>query len=231
LTGHEAIANSWSNAMGMGIEKAELETITSQDYGNFAIKEGRYRLFASGDNLIDHGKYFVSWEKEGNEWKLAKDIWNSGNPAIPRAVENDTIWIVTTKVKPRNSDRMMEFVMNYYLHPITEYFPSEKVKSRFFRDEEPDKDGDILYHYLFDPYSGRDIYFIRPVLIRKYEDAKVGSLLRKFSEPIVNQTQIMAVQLPWWLLSFGKYLYTMNHLNAEYLIKDFMKACKIIHIN
>jgi len=121
--------------------------------------------------------------------------------------------------------------MNYYLHAITEYFPSEKVKSRFFRDEEPDKDGDILYHYLFDPYSVRDLYFIRPVLIRKYEDAKVGSLLRKFSESIVNQTQIIAVQLPWWLLSFGKYLYTMNHLNAEYLIKDFMKACKIIHIN
>lgn len=197
VTGHEAIASFWSGTMGMGIEKAELETVTAQAYGNFAIEEGRYRLFAPGDNLIDHGKYFVSWEKEGNEWKLDKDIWNSSNPAIPRAMENDTIWIVTTKVKPVNSDRLMEFVMNYYLPAIKEYFPAEKAKSRFFKDVEPDKDGDILYHYLVDPYSFKDTYFIKPVLIKKYEEAKVDSLLQEFSKIIVEQTQLKAVQLPW----------------------------------
>jgi hypothetical protein len=33
--------------MNAGIKKAFLETVTAESYGNIAIEEGRYRLWAS----------------------------------------------------------------------------------------------------------------------------------------------------------------------------------------
>jgi len=197
VTGHEAIATFWEGAMSMGIEKTELETITAEGYGDFAIEEGRYRLFAPGDIMIDHGKYFVTWKKQADEWKLDKDIWNTTNPTIPRAMENDTIWIVTSRVKPENFDRMMDFAMNY-IHPaFEEYFPGIEAKTRFFRDLNPDKDGYLLVHYLVDPYSSSDIHNVKPILEKKYDAEEVERLMKEFSEIIVDQKGAFAVQLDW----------------------------------
>lgn len=197
LTGHEAIASFWSGAMSMGVEKALLETITAEGYGDFAIEEGRYKLFAPGDILIDQGKYFVTWEKQGNEWKLAKDIWNTNNAAIPRAMENDTILIATSRIKPENFDRLMDFSMNYFYPAFEEYFPEDKAKSRFFQNLNPDKDGYIIIHYFVDPYSIMDTHSVMPVLSKKYDKEEVERLMQEFSEIIVDQTQTLAVQLAW----------------------------------
>jgi len=82
VSGNEMIATYWKGAMGMGVEKVILETITAEGYGSFAIEDGRYKLFAPGDIMIDHGKYFVTWEKQADGWKLDKDIWNTTNPSI-----------------------------------------------------------------------------------------------------------------------------------------------------
>ena len=197
LTGHETIEAFWGGALSMGVEKVLLETITAEGYGNFAIEEGSYKLFAPGDVLIDQGKYFVTWEKQANEWKLVKDIWNTNNPAIPRAMENDTIFIVTSKIKPENFDRLMDFSMNYFHPAFEENFPEEKAKSRFFKNPDPDEDGYIIVHYYVDPYSVNDTHFVKPVLSKKYDEEEVERLMQEFSEIIVDQTSTLAVQLAW----------------------------------
>ncbi len=197
IEGQEAIEGFWNAAMNMGIKKAHLETVTAEGYGDFAIEEGRYKLYAPGDIMIDHGKYFVTWKKQGNEWKLAKDMWNTNNPAIPRAMENDTILIATSKIKPENFDRMMDFAMNYFHPAFEEYFPEVKAKTRFFRNLNPDKDGYIIVHYLVDPYSITENHDVRPILSKKYDEEEVERLMQEFSEIIVDQTQTLAVQQAW----------------------------------
>ncbi|GAF78655.1 unnamed protein product, partial [marine sediment metagenome] len=61
-----------------------------ESYGNFAIEEGRYTLYAEGDQIADQGKYIVTWKKEDGQWKLHRDIWNTSNPA-PMSSKNEKI--------------------------------------------------------------------------------------------------------------------------------------------
>jgi uncharacterized protein (TIGR02246 family) len=82
IEGQKAIEDFWSAViMNAGIKKAFLETVTAESYGNIAIEEGRYRLYAEGDQMVDQGKYIVTWEKEDGKWKLHRDIWNTSIPA------------------------------------------------------------------------------------------------------------------------------------------------------
>ncbi|MEN8187294.1 MAG: DUF4440 domain-containing protein [Bacteroidota bacterium] len=81
IKGQKAIEGFWGGVMDMGIKKAHLETVTAESYGDFAIEEGRYKLYAEGDQMADQGKYIVTWKKEDGQWKLDRDIWNTSNPA------------------------------------------------------------------------------------------------------------------------------------------------------
>lgn len=85
VEGQEAIETFWKGAIGMGVAKAELETVEAKASGNMAVEEGRYQLFTKDGQMIDHGKYVVNWEKVGGVWKLQKDIWNTNigdNPIV-----------------------------------------------------------------------------------------------------------------------------------------------------
>jgi ketosteroid isomerase-like protein len=82
IEGHDAINKFWGGAMSMGVKKAVLETTSATGYGNIAIEEGKYSLYADKDQVIDEGKYIVTWEKINGEWKLKRDIWNTNHPSI-----------------------------------------------------------------------------------------------------------------------------------------------------
>jgi uncharacterized protein (TIGR02246 family) len=197
VSGHESIASFWEGAMSMGVEKVILETNTAEAYGNLAIEEGRYKLFAPGDKLIDHGKYMVTWEKQSDGWKLVNDIWNTSNPAIPRAMENDTIAIATSKIKPENFNKLMDFTNNYFLPAFEQYFPEAKSKSRLIKNLDPDENGYIIVHYFIDPYSVKDTHSVRQVLSKKYNEEEVEKLMQEFSDLIIDQTMTIAVQQAW----------------------------------
>jgi uncharacterized protein (TIGR02246 family) len=79
VSGPRAIQEFWQAVMGMGIKEATLETVELEAHGDTAHEVGRYRL--SGDaGPLDHGKYIVIWKREGGQWKLRRDIWNSSVP-------------------------------------------------------------------------------------------------------------------------------------------------------
>jgi ketosteroid isomerase-like protein len=67
--------------MGMGIAEATLKTIELEAHGDTANEIGAYTLRAGDGGVLDQGKYVVIWKREGGQWKLHRDIWNSSLPA------------------------------------------------------------------------------------------------------------------------------------------------------
>lgn len=51
------------------------ETVT--EVGTFEMGDGK--------NTIDKGKYMVVWKKDGDKWKMFRDIWNSDNAPVSHA--------------------------------------------------------------------------------------------------------------------------------------------------
>ena len=81
ITGTQAIQDFWQGVMDMGIKSAKLETIEVDGMGKTAYEVGKYQLFAEGDQMLDQGKYIVTWKQVEGEWKLHRDIWNTSMPA------------------------------------------------------------------------------------------------------------------------------------------------------
>lgn len=67
----------WQGAMDMGIKTLTITTDEVFDYGDSAVEVGRYALAAAGGHPVDNGKCIILWQREGGEWRLARDIWNS----------------------------------------------------------------------------------------------------------------------------------------------------------
>ena len=65
----------------MGVPKLQLDTIQVEERGDAAWEIGAYTMTAGGQT--DKGKYLVVWKREGSDWKLAVDMWNSDSPAAP----------------------------------------------------------------------------------------------------------------------------------------------------
>jgi len=80
VTGHEAIAGFWQGAMDMGLKGVTLETAELDEYGDTAVEQGRYQLTDAEGNVADRGKYLVIWKRDGDTWKLHRDIWNTSMP-------------------------------------------------------------------------------------------------------------------------------------------------------
>jgi uncharacterized protein (TIGR02246 family) len=80
VTGTAAIQAFWQAVMNMGLNQATLETVEVEGHGDTAHEVGRYTLGAGGQ-VLDQGKYIVIWKRQGGQWKLHRDIWNSSLPA------------------------------------------------------------------------------------------------------------------------------------------------------
>ena len=80
VTGRAGIEGFWRGAMAMGIASAGLETVELDDLGATAIEIGRYTLVAADGESLDHGKYLVVWKRDGDDWRLHRDMWNSSDP-------------------------------------------------------------------------------------------------------------------------------------------------------
>jgi hypothetical protein len=58
----------------------KLVTVDVQMLGPDALREiGTYTLKMTGTPGEDVGKYLVIWRKQGTDWKIDSDIWNTNN--------------------------------------------------------------------------------------------------------------------------------------------------------
>lgn len=81
VAGTQAIRAFWQVGIDVGFKELIPETRELELYGDVAHEVGRYRLRASGGELVDQGKYLVIWKREGGQWKMHRHIANSSLPA------------------------------------------------------------------------------------------------------------------------------------------------------
>ena len=82
LKGTKAITGFWQGAINAGIKGAVLKTQEVEKLGTTAVEVGAYTLLGEGGAKLDEGKYLVVWKKDGREWKLHRDVFNTnGAPA------------------------------------------------------------------------------------------------------------------------------------------------------
>jgi len=79
VRGSTAIGAMWK-AVSEEVEDPKLVTLDVKPLGPSAAREiGTFKLKTKGPTPKDvTGKYVVVWEKAGDDWKLATDIWNDG---------------------------------------------------------------------------------------------------------------------------------------------------------
>jgi uncharacterized protein (TIGR02246 family) len=81
VTGKGAIQMFWQAVMDMGIQEAKLDIVEVEGHGDTAIEVSTFTLHGEGGQALDRGKYIVIWKREGGQWKLHRDIFNSSMPA------------------------------------------------------------------------------------------------------------------------------------------------------
>ena len=77
VTGTEAIAAFWQAVFDSGVKAASLETLEVEAHGDTANEVGSYVLRGAEGQTLDRGKYIVVWKRQGDAWKLHRDIWNT----------------------------------------------------------------------------------------------------------------------------------------------------------
>ena len=79
VQGGAAIGAMWKS-MADQVSDPKLTTLDVKPLGPSAAREiGTFSLRTKGPTPQEvTGKYVVVWEKIGNDWKLAADIWNDG---------------------------------------------------------------------------------------------------------------------------------------------------------
>jgi uncharacterized protein (TIGR02246 family) len=74
--GRAAIAAAWKKTIDVGFQDLTLQTAEVESAGDLACETGVVRL-VSRDGKSTQGRYVVVWKREGGQWKLHRDIWNS----------------------------------------------------------------------------------------------------------------------------------------------------------
>ena len=77
MRGRDAIQTFWK-AAGEQVGDLKLTAVDVKPLGSDAAREvGTFTLKTKGQQQQEvAGKYVVVWQKVGNDWKLATDIWN-----------------------------------------------------------------------------------------------------------------------------------------------------------
>ena len=84
VEGRANIEKFWAGATGAGLRLTSLTPTTITPAGNLLVETGKYVSTmpgAGGATITDEGKYIVVWRREGRNWKIIRDIFNSDKPA------------------------------------------------------------------------------------------------------------------------------------------------------
>lgn len=80
VKGREGIQAFWSRAITAGVHNLSLSALDVQGLGEVAREIGRFSFDAPGQSGAAsrvEGKYVVVWRRQGSDWRLDTDIWNT----------------------------------------------------------------------------------------------------------------------------------------------------------
>ena len=81
VSGSQAILEFWKGGLASAPAVGKLTTVEVEAHGDTAHEVGSYQVSAADGKVVDRGKYVVIWKREGGQWKMHRDIWNSDMPA------------------------------------------------------------------------------------------------------------------------------------------------------
>ena len=79
VKGRQAIQQMWQETMDSGVKSLSFTVIDVGASGDLAHETGTALMTiqpAGKEPTTASVKYVVVWKKQGNDWKLARDIWN-----------------------------------------------------------------------------------------------------------------------------------------------------------
>jgi len=200
IDGQEAICHFWSTTLKMGIKKVIFESKKAEKYGNLILEEGTYALFIADNQMVDQGKYIVTWKKEGDQWKVFRDIWNMSTPMpVQRALPNEQVLIVQNYVKADKVRQFEDFYKNYLAPSGAEFNPQVKNTVRMLKPVESNKDGTYTYTFIMDPFNPLLNYDIAFALEAKYGKDKASDYVKMYADCLkggVSQAQ-MQIETDW----------------------------------
>lgn len=80
IKGRAGIKQFLIQAKEMGIGRVELNSGELFVHGDsIAVETGSYTTYIDS-NEVDHGSFMVYWKKDGDTWRMYRDIWNSDIP-------------------------------------------------------------------------------------------------------------------------------------------------------
>ena len=77
--GRDAIQQMWQSTMDSGVKSLSFTVVDVGTSGDVAYETGTVVLSIQPpgkDSTTASAKYVVVWKKQGNDWKLHRDIWN-----------------------------------------------------------------------------------------------------------------------------------------------------------
>lgn len=80
VTGKQGLEALFRSFWEAGDAVIKLETVEAEGFGETAYEVGKYTLSGKGGKVSDRGKYIVIWRKQGGQWKLHRDMFNSSMP-------------------------------------------------------------------------------------------------------------------------------------------------------
>jgi uncharacterized protein (TIGR02246 family) len=83
VKGREAIRQMWQSTMDSGVKSLSFKVLDVGASGDLAHETGTVLLnvHAQGkEPTTASAKYVVVWKRQGNDWKLHRDIWNDLPP-------------------------------------------------------------------------------------------------------------------------------------------------------
>ncbi|MFQ5605659.1 MAG: YybH family protein [bacterium] len=78
VQGREAIAQFWAELITNIDGELAIQEVSVQ--GDLAYILGTFKLFATGGEVVDQGKYIEIWKRSNGQWQLYRDIWNTSLP-------------------------------------------------------------------------------------------------------------------------------------------------------
>lgn len=87
-SGQAAIRELWAGALA-GVPGARIAITVDEvlSDGGYAIEVGRYTMTDAAGATLEQGKYVATWRREGEAWRVYREIWNT--TPLPPAVPGD----------------------------------------------------------------------------------------------------------------------------------------------
>jgi len=80
VSGREGIKHMMQGMHNSGISEVDLGISELHLEGNSAIEIGHYKIKIENGQVLDKGKTMVYWKKDGDTWRMYRDMWNSNGP-------------------------------------------------------------------------------------------------------------------------------------------------------